>query len=195
MITLGIIGSGRGSNGAAILREIEAGRLLARVGVIVSDVESAGILDLARAHGVPAVYLPPGPFKTKLDPDTERHLVEILRAHGVDLVVLAGFMRLLKQPMVEAFPRRIINIHPSLLPKFPGLAAWEQALAAGEKETGCTIHHVDLGMDTGAPIAQQTVPILPGDTPETLHARIQQAEHALYPQVIARLAKQHGKES
>ncbi len=190
MITLGIIGSGKGSNAATILREIEAGRLAARVGVIVSDAADAGILDLARAHGVPAVHLPPGRFKTKLEPEVEQQLVTTLRDHGVDLVVLAGFMRLLKQPMIEAFPHRIINIHPSLLPKFPGLAAWRQALEAGESETGCTIHYVDLGMDTGAPIAQAKVPILPGDTPETLHARIQAAEHTLYPQVIARFAQE-----
>ena len=188
-LTLGLVGSGKGSNGATIIREIEAGRLAARVGVVVSDVADAGILELARAHGLPAVHLPPGPFKTKLDSETEQRLVEILRGHGVDLVVLAGFMRLLKQPMIEAFPRRIINIHPSLLPKFPGLAAWRQALEAGESETGCTIHYVDLGMDTGAPIAQAAVPILPDDTPETLHARIQEAEHRLYPEVIARFAQ------
>ena len=189
MITLGIIGSGKGSNAATILREIEAGRLAARAGVIISDVADAGILELARAHGVPAACLPPGKFKTKLEPEIEARLVTILRDHGVELVVLAGFMRLLKQPMIEAFPRRIINIHPSLLPKFPGLAAWRQALEAGEREAGCTIHYVDLGMDTGAPIAQARVPIAPGDTPETLHARIQEAEHTLYPEVIARFAR------
>lgn len=188
VLTLGIIGSGKGSNAATILREIGAGRLVARAGVIISDVADAGILELARAHGVPAVYLPPGKFKTKLEPGIEAQLVTILRDHGVDLVVLAGFMRLLKQPMIEAFPRRIINIHPSLLPKFPGLAAWRQALEAGEHEAGCTIHYVDLGMDTGAPIAQAKVPIVPGDTPETLHARIQAVEHTLYPKVIARFA-------
>ena len=98
-------------------------------------------------------------------------------------------MRLLKEPMVNAFPRRIINIHPSLLPKFPGLAAWRQALEAGEREAGCTVHYVDLGMDTGPVIARRTVPILVDDTAETLHARIQEAEHALYPQVIGEFAR------
>ena len=97
-------------------------------------------------------------------------------------------MRLLKEPMVTAFPRRIINIHPSLLPKFPGLAAWQQALDAGETEAGCTVHYVDLGMDTGPTIAQESVPVFPHDTAGTLHARIQEAEHRLYPQVIADLA-------
>ena len=187
-LVLGVIGSGKGSNFAAILREIEAGRLAARVGVVVSDVEDAGILQLAREHGAPAVFLPPGRFKTRLEPGHEERLVGILRDHGVELVVLAGFMRLLKEPMVEGFPRRIVNIHPSLLPAFPGLAAWRQALAAGVSEAGCTIHYVDLGMDTGAQIAQAKVPVLTGDTPETLHARIQEAEHTLYPRVIARFA-------
>jgi phosphoribosylglycinamide formyltransferase-1 len=104
-------------------------------------------------------------------------------------VVLAGYMRMIKPPLLEAFPRRIVNIHPSLLPAFPGLEAWRQALAAGVPETGCTVHYVDAGMDTGEIIAQRAVPVLPGDTAETLHARIQVAEHALYPEVLARLAR------
>ena len=109
----------------------------------------------------------------------------MLRDAGVELVVLAGFMRVLKSPMLEAFPRRIINIHPSLLPKFPGLEAWKQALAAGERVTGCTVHYVDEQIDHGDIIAQREVPILPDDTAETLHARIQIAEHELYPAVVA----------
>jgi phosphoribosylglycinamide formyltransferase-1 len=134
------------------------------------------------------LYLPPGRFKSKLEPERELEIVNVLRAHQVDLVVLAGFMRLLKEPLVTAFAGRIINIHPSLLPKFPGLAAWRQALEAGERETGCTVHRVDLGMDTGPILAQARVPIHPDDTAETLHARIQAAEHGLYPEVIRRLA-------
>jgi phosphoribosylglycinamide formyltransferase-1 len=112
-------------------------------------------------------------------------LAKILQDAGVELVILAGFMRVLKSPMLEAFPRRILNIHPSLLPKFPGLEAWKQALAAGEKVTGCTVHYVDEKIDHGDVIAQREVPILPNDTPESLHARIQIAEHELYPEVIA----------
>lgn len=111
----------------------------------------------------------------------------MLHDAGVELVILAGFMRVLKAPMLEAFPRRILNIHPSLLPKYPGLEAWKQALAAGEKITGCTVHCVDERIDHGDIIAQREVPILPNDTPETLHARIQIAEHALYPAAIAEL--------
>jgi phosphoribosylglycinamide formyltransferase-1 len=115
--------------------------------------------------------------------------VELLQSAGAEWVVLAGYMRMIKPPLLEAFPRRIVNIHPSLLPAFPGLEAWRQALAAGVPETGCTVHYVDAGMDTGEIIAQRAVPVLPGDTAETLHARIQVAEHALYPEVLARLAR------
>ena len=187
-LVLGVLGSGKGSNFGAIARAIETGQLDARVGVVISDVPDAGILQLAEKHGAPARHLPPGKFKTRLEPEREAELAQILRAHGVELVVLAGYMRLLKEPLIGAFPRRIINIHPSLLPKFPGLEAWRQALDAGETETGCTVHYVDLGMDTGPVIAQERVPILPGDTAETVHARIQEAEHRLYPSVIAGLA-------
>jgi phosphoribosylglycinamide formyltransferase-1 len=116
----------------------------------------------------------------------------MLREAGVELVVLAGFMRVLKTPMLEAFPMRIINIHPSLLPKFPGLEAWKQALAANEKATGCTVHYVDPGIDHGAVIAQREVPIVPNDTADSLHARIQIAEHDLYPEVIANFCCDRG---
>ena len=187
-LVLGVLGSGKGSNFAAIAEAIRDGWLNARVGLVVSDVPDAGILRLAQIHGAPAVYLPPGRYKTKLEPDHEQELARALQTIGVELVVLAGYMRLLKEPMVTAFPRRIINIHPSLLPKFPGLTAWRQALDAGETEAGCTVHYVDLGMDTGPIIAQESVPVLPHDTAETLHARIQAAEHRLYPQVVADLA-------
>ena len=188
-LVIGVLGSGKGSNFAAIAGAISTGTLDARVGVVISDVPGAGILRLAVEHGVAALHLPPGNFKTKLEPEREHELVRVLREHGVGLVVLAGYMRLLKEPMVNAYPRRIINIHPSLLPKFPGLAAWRQALEAGEHEAGCTVHYVDLGMDTGPVIARKTVPVLPDDTAETLHARIQEAEHALYPQVIGEFSR------
>ena len=187
-LILGVLGSGKGSNFAAIADAIAAGALDARVGVVISDIPGAGILALAERHGVPAMFLPPGRFKTKLEPEREQELADTLRSYNVGLVVLAGYMRLLKEPLVGAFPGRIINIHPSLLPKFPGLAAWRQALEAGETEAGCTVHRVDLGMDTGPILAQARVPVLPGDTPEALHARIQAAEHALYPEVVGRFA-------
>ena len=184
---LGILGSGKGSNCRALLEAIRAGTLPARACVVISDVLDAPILDIAREFSVPNAYLPPGQFRTRLEPNVETELVRMLRDAGVDLVVLAGFMRVLKSPTLEAFPRRIINIHPSLLPKFPGLDAWKQALAAGETVTGCTVHYVDEKIDHGDIIAQRQVAILPNDSAESLHARIQIAEHELYPAVIAQM--------
>ncbi len=187
-LALGILGSGKGTNCRAILEQIRAGALPAEARVVVSDVLDAPILDIAREFSVANSYLPPGHFRTRLEPEVETELVQLLRDAEVELVVLAGFMRVLKKPMLEAFPRRILNIHPSLLPKFPGLEAWEQALAAGETVTGCTVHYVDEQIDHGAIIAQREVAILPGDTAESLHARIQTAERELYPAVIAQIA-------
>jgi phosphoribosylglycinamide formyltransferase-1 len=188
-LALGILGSGKGSNCRAILERIRAGVLPAEVRVVISDVFDAPILDIAREFSIPSAYLPPGQFRTRLEPQAETQLVQMLRDAGVELVVLAGFMRVLKEPMLRAFPRRIINIHPSLLPKFPGLEAWKQALEAGEKVTGCTVHYVDEKIDHGEIIAQREVPILPDDTAEILHARIQTAEHEVYPQVVAQLCR------
>ena len=186
---LGILGSGKGSNCRAILEQISPGNLPAEARLVVSDVFDAGILDIAREFGVPNVYLPPGKFRTRLEPTVELELQRLLQQAGVELVVLAGFMRVLKEPMLGAYRRRIINIHPSLLPKFPGIESWKQALAAGEKITGCSVHYVDAGIDSGEIIAQRKVPVLPGDTPESLHARIQIAERALYPEVIAQFCE------
>lgn len=186
---LGILGSGKGSNCRAILEQIGAGKLAAEARLVVSDVFDAGILDIAREFRVPNLYLPPGKFRTRLEPNVEMELVRLLREGGVELVVLAGFMRVLKEPMLTAFPERIINIHPSLLPKFPGIESWKQALAAGEKITGCSVHYVDSGIDSGEIIAQRKVPVLPNDTPESLHGRIQVAERTLYPEVIARFCE------
>jgi len=190
-LPVGILGSGKGSNCRAILERIRSGDLAAEARVVISDVLDAPILDMAREFGVTNAYLPPGKFRTRLEPATEEQLVQILRDSGVELVVLAGFMRVLHEPMLKAFPRRIINIHPSLLPKFPGLQAWKQALAAGETVTGCTVHHVDDRIDHGQILAQKEVRILPNDTPESLHARIQVLEHELYPAVIAELCKRY----
>jgi phosphoribosylglycinamide formyltransferase-1 len=184
-LSLGILGSGKGSNCRAILEQIRDGRLAADAALIVSDVFNAGILDIAREFGVPNIYLPPGNFRTRLDPNAEMELVRQLQKAGAELVVLAGFMRVLKEPMLAAYPRHIINIHPSLLPRFPGIEAWKQALSAGEKMTGCSVHYVDAGIDSGEIIAQRKVPVLPNDTPASLHERIQIAERALYPEVIA----------
>ena len=187
-LRLGILGSGKGSNCRAILERIRDGNLAAEARIVISDFADAGILEIAREFDVPQAYIAPGKFRTILEPAAEQELVRALQKAEVELVVLAGFMRVLKAPMLEAFPRRIINIHPSLLPKFPGLEAWKQALAAGEQVTGCTVHYVDAGIDSGDILGQREVPVLPDDTAESLHARIQLAERELYPDVIARLA-------
>ena len=190
-LPIGILGSGKGSNCRAILARIRSGDLAAEARVVISDVLNAPILDIAREFSVANAYLPPGQFRTRLPADTEDQLAKILREAGVDLVVLAGFMRVLHAPMLKTFPRRIINIHPSLLPKFPGLEAWRQALVAGETVTGCTVHYVDEKIDHGKIIARREVPVLPEDTPESLHARIQIAERELYPAVLAEFCEKY----
>jgi phosphoribosylglycinamide formyltransferase-1 len=190
-LPIAILGSGKGSNCRAILERIRSGDLTAEARIVVSDVLDAPILDIAREFSVANAYLPPGQFRTRLQPEAEEELVEILREAGAHLVVLAGFMRVLHAPMLEAFPRRIINIHPSLLPKFPGLAAWKQALAAGETVTGCTVHYIDDEIDHGQIVARQEVAILPDDTPESLHARIQIAERELYPAAITEFCEKY----
>jgi phosphoribosylglycinamide formyltransferase-1 len=171
----------------AIQEAIRAGRLNAEIAVVLSDVPEAPIIARAREFGLPAAALPPSPFKTKLGPDAETALVESLQEASVDWVILAGFMRVVKAPLLDAYPNRVVNIHPSLLPAFKGLRAWEQALNAGVRETGCTVHFVNAEIDAGEIIAQRRVPVLPGDTAETLHARIQEAEHELYPAALAKI--------
>jgi phosphoribosylglycinamide formyltransferase 1 len=188
-LRLGVLGSGKGSNFRAIVKGINEGRVEAEARIVISDVEDAGILELAREFHVPSRFVAPGKFRTRLEPEIEQEIVRSLREADVELVVLAGFMRVLKQVLLNAFAGNIINIHPSLLPKFPGLEAWTQALNAHEQVTGCTVHYVDAGVDTGQILAQQTVPILADDTPERLHARIQCAEHSLLPAVIAEIAR------
>lgn len=182
---IAVLGSGKGSNFVAIADAITAGRIPAEVVLVVSDVDGAGILHHARARGIPAQYLPPGTYRTKLDESAEAAYLQALRDVKADVVVLAGFMRILKGDFLREFEGRVVNIHPSLLPSFPGLAAWKQALDYGVKVTGCTVHFVDQGVDTGAIIAQRCVEVRDGDTAETLHTRIQEAERTLYPEVIA----------
>jgi phosphoribosylglycinamide formyltransferase 1 len=186
---IGVLGSGKGSNFVAIADACRAGTVSAEVVLVLSDVSEAGILERARERDIPARFAPPGKFRTKLDEDAESAYIEALRGADVDLVALAGFMRVLKDRLLNAFAGKIINIHPSLLPSFPGLGAWKQALAHGVKVTGCTVHFVDAGVDAGPIIGQQTVPVLDDDTPETLHQRIQVAEHVLYPQCVASVAR------
>jgi phosphoribosylglycinamide formyltransferase-1 len=186
---LGVLGSGKGSNMAAIADACAAGEMPAQIAIVLSDVATSGILEHARQRNLPARFIPPGNFRTKLDETAERAYVEALLNADVDLVVMAGFMRILKGDFLRAFPERVVNIHPSLLPAFPGLEAWKQALDYGVKVTGCTVHFVDQGIDSGPIIGQEMVPVLATDTAETLHERIQQAERRLYPRVIAALAE------
>ena len=188
MLSLGILGSGSGSNMQAILDAIEGGSLDARICIVLSDNPHAYILERAKANGIPAGIIDCSPHRMKFPEQAQEKTARRLKEAGADLVCLAGFKRLVKQPLLNAFPSRILNIHPSLLPAFPGLEAWRQAITAGAAESGVTVHLVDSGMDTGPVLGQARVPVLPGDTPETLHARIQVEEHRLYPEMIAAYA-------
>ncbi len=168
----------------AILDAIDAGQLDAQIALVLSDNPDAFILERARRRGIPTGVIDCRGFRTKFPDDSQAETAALLQAAGIDLVCLAGFLRLVKRPLLDAFPNKIINIHPSLLPAFPGLRSWQQALDAGATETGCTVHQVDDGMDTGPILLQERVPILPGDTSDSLHARIQIVEHRLYPAAI-----------
>jgi phosphoribosylglycinamide formyltransferase-1 len=188
-LRIGVLGSGKGSNFVALADGIAAGRVPARVVMVASDVAEAGILGHAADRGLPHRFIAPGAFRTKLDETAEAAYIAALREAEVELVVLAGFMRILKGEFLRTFEGRVVNIHPSLLPSFPGLAAWKQALDYGVKVTGCTVHFVDQGIDTGAIIGQRAVPVVDGDTAATLHERIQQAERELYPAAVAAIAR------
>ncbi len=183
MRTLGILISGRGSNLQAILDAIREGRLGARVGIVISNVAGAPGLERARAAGVPTAVLSHEDFASREEYDEA--LVERLRAHEVELVCLAGFMRLLSPVFVRSFPGRILNVHPSLLPAFPGLHAQRQALEYGVKVTGATVHVVDEELDHGPILLQRAVPVLEGDDEGSLSARILEQEHRIYPEAIA----------
>jgi len=185
---LGILGSGSGSNMQAILDAIEDGSLDASIELVLSDNPEGFILERAQKHGIPTGVIDCRGFQQKFPAEAQLETAAALKDAGVDLICLAGFMRLVKQPLLDAFPERIINIHPSLLPAFPGLESWKQALEAGVPKTGCTVHYVDAGMDTGPTIIRAEVPVEPDDTAESLHARIQEQEHRIYPEAI-RLVK------
>lgn len=171
----------------AILDAIDAGTLDARISIVLSDNPDAFILERARQRGIATGVIDCRGFKTRFPEVAQLETADRLKAAGVEVVCLAGFLRLVKRPLLEVFPGRILNIHPSLLPAFPGLESWKQALAAGATEAGCTVHVVDEGMDTGPILLQESVPILPDDTAEALHARIQVLEHRLYPAAIRQL--------
>jgi phosphoribosylglycinamide formyltransferase 1 len=181
-LSLGVLASGRGSNLQAILDQIAAGRLAAAVRVVVSDVAGAYALERARRAGVPAVFVDPREPGGKAA--FESRIVGVLREHGVELVALAGYMRVCGPGLLEGFPGRILNIHPSLLPAFPGLHVQRQALEHGARFSGCTVHFVDAGVDTGPIVAQAVVPVLEDDTEETLAARILRQEHRLFPHAL-----------
>ncbi|MDI3522235.1 MAG: phosphoribosylglycinamide formyltransferase 1 [Bacillota bacterium] len=183
---LAVLASGRGTNLQTIIEAWQAGRLPVDIVGVVSDNPDAQALERARAHGLRAAVLP-----AALYPDRRAYgaaLVELLKSWGTDMVALAGFMRLVDPVVVRAFPNRILNIHPALLPAFPGLHAQRQALQYGVRVSGCTVHLVDEGMDTGPIVLQAAVPVLPDDTEETLAARILKEEHRLYPEAIRLLA-------
>ncbi|HSF15257.1 MAG TPA: phosphoribosylglycinamide formyltransferase [Vicinamibacteria bacterium] len=183
MRTLGVLISGRGSNLQAILDAVSEGRLEARVGVVISNVASARGLERARAAGVPTAIVSHRDFPSREDFDTA--VVAKLREHDVNLVCLAGFMRILSSVLVRAFPDRILNIHPSLLPSFPGLDAQRQALEHGVKVSGASVHFVDEQLDHGPIVLQRAVPVFEDDDEQALAARILEEEHELYPEAIA----------
>lgn len=187
-LRLAVLGSGSGSNMQSILDAIRAGTLDAEIVCVLADVEDAFILERARRAGIPAQYLSCAPFKTKLEGPAEEEWIRVIKGYGADVVVLAGFMRIVKAGLLAAFPNRVLNIHPALLPAFPGLHSWKQALDYGAKVAGCTVHFVDAGTDSGPIIVQRPVPVLEGDTPESLHARIQEQEHLAYPEALRLLA-------
>lgn len=184
---LAVLASGRGTNFEAIADAVASGLVPAHLVVVVSDRRRAPVLERARLRGIPAIHLDPRAFASRDEHDAA--LVRILREHGAEYVAHAGYMRILGAPYLAAYQGRALNVHPSLLPAFPGLDAPGQAIRAGVRTSGCTVHLVDEGVDTGPIVAQETVPVLAGDTPETLHARIQAVEHRLFPAALARLVR------
>jgi len=185
-LRVGVLASGRGSNFGAIVQAMEAGRLGAEVVLLVVDRASAGALDIARAHGIPAAVVEPREHPTREAFD--KALIALLVERGVGLVCLAGFMRVLGPAFVEHFRGRLLNVHPGLLPAFPGLHAQRQALAHGARISGATVHFVDEGVDSGPIVLQAAVPVADDDTEDSLAARILREEHRIYPEAIALFA-------
>ena len=185
-LRVGVLASGRGSNLQAIIDAIEAGKLTARIAVVVSNKQDAQALERARRHGMPGVFLDPAPYKDGADSREayDRAVLEVLQKHDVELVALAGYMKIVTRVLIAAYPNRMMNIHPSLLPSFPGLKAQQQALDWGVKVSGCTVHFVTEVVDTGPIIRQASVPVKENDTAETLEASILAEEHRIYPEAI-----------
>ena len=194
---IAILVSGRGSNMEALINaSLKNQELGYEVVCVVSDNPSAPALDIARAHRVEAEFLDPGEqYRTRLTEEAEEKYAEFLKNRSVNCIMLAGFMRILKGALLRDFEGKIINIHPSLLPKFPGLDVHQRVIDAGERESGCTIHFVDAGMDTGTIIAQAVVPVEPGDNAETLAHRVLRQEHKLYPHIASLLASDRIKQN
>ena len=186
---LAVIGSGAGSNFDAIADAIAAGSLDAEIVLVASDVADSGILEKARRRGLPALFVDPGPHANRFDDAAQKELADRLRAAGADWLLCAGFMRRLKAPVLDALPGRILNVHPSLLPAFPGRTAIDDALAASAKETGCTVHVVTDAIDAGPILARTVIPILPDDTHASLRARINAAERDLFPRTVAAVCR------
>ncbi|MBN1444594.1 MAG: phosphoribosylglycinamide formyltransferase [Candidatus Omnitrophica bacterium] len=189
MLTIGVLASGKGSNLQAIADYIKTEKLSVKVGAVLTDNPESSALAIAEKEGIDHLCIPEAEHKTFLSSATEKKYVETLKKCNVELVCMAGFMRVLKKDFMEEFPGKIINIHPSLLPAFQGLAAWEQALRYGVQFTGCTTHFVECGVDTGPVILQAVVPVLKEDTAETLHRRIQEKEHVIYPLTVRLIAE------
>lgn len=189
-LIIGVLASGRGTNLQAIIDNIKSGKLPnVEIGCVISDNPDAKALERARRAGIPAYYIYPGKKRTVLDPEQEEKYIETLKKHGVELVCLAGFMRILKKKFLDAFPNRIMNIHPALLPAFPGLNAQKQALEYGVKVSGATVHFVDEGIDTGPIILQEAVKVEEDDTVETLADKILKVEHKIYSEAIRLFAE------
>lgn len=182
MSTIAILASGGGSNLQAIIDAVEDGRLKCKVAVIISDKSDACALKRAREHNIPTELITKVDYPKREDYDTE--LTRVLKGYNVELIVLAGFMRILSPVMIDAFPLKITNIHPSLLPSFPGLDVHKRAIDAGVRFSGCTVHFVDAGVDTGPIIIQAVVPVLSDDTIDTLSRRILKEEHRIYPEAV-----------
>jgi phosphoribosylglycinamide formyltransferase-1 len=186
-IRLGVLASGSGSNFEVIADCIEKGQLNAQIPVLIYNVATAKVKERAEKFGIPTVFLNHKDFKRRKDLDKE--IVKVFKQYDVEWVIMAGWMRIVTSVLLDAFPNKVINIHPSLLPNFKGINAVEQALAAGVKITGCTVHIANIDVDSGPILIQAAVPVLPNDTPKTLHARIQVQEHTIFPQAIALAVK------
>jgi len=184
---IAVLGSGKGSNFTSLAEACNEDSLRAEITLVISDVKEAEILNRAKELGIPNKFINPGKFRTKLDDTAEAAYIKAVKDSGAQWVALAGFMRILKGDFLRAFEQKVINIHPSLLPAFPGLEAWKQAYDYGVKVTGCTVHLVDYGIDTGRILAQGVVPVLESDSSTTLYQRIQEEEQRLYPSTLARL--------